>query len=113
MEVTGWESRCPRPPRIASNMVQAHWDTNSCFPSPQKSSCVLPKSIIPLINIRNRKCLTFPIVWLLWEAELEEEPILFQAVQVLLDIRRVVHGMIRDGVNIQGHFLSRNRLIRS
>lgn len=70
--------------------------------SPPKIIFFLPENIIPLINIRDGKRLTFPVVGLLWEAEQEEELILFQPGQLLLDIRRVVPS---DYVNIQGHLL--------
>lgn len=113
---TPWNSRCPRAPSIASNTVQADWDTNSCFPLPlPKITCILPENTIPLINIWNGKRLTFPIVWLLWEAEQEEEPILFQPIQLLLDLRRagMMSNVPMDDVSIQDQLLPRNGLIRS
>lgn len=81
---------------------------------PPKGNCFLLENVIPSINTWNGKCLTFPIIWLLWEAgwggETIGSSILFSPLQLLLDTRK---DACLDAMNVQDCLPAGKGLIRS
>lgn len=66
-------SGCPKPLSTTSRPTQSGLTGTGMAPFSLKCICLLPENVIPSMNTCNGKCLTFPVVWLPWEAAGEEE----------------------------------------